>query len=304
MSKSRFGVALAICGLLLAGMLDSYGAAAKGGKGSAATAEKKTGDQEDAKKAAAPAQTESLLQYLRYAGTVGYVIVAVSFLGVALILKQLFFLRRGTLCPKKVQVQLDELFKQKKIKEAMAFCQKNQSVLARIVASGLTEIRAGYDSMVDVMQDVGEEESIRVNQSVGYLSLVGAIAPMLGLLGTVLGMIEAFQSIASAEGMAKPAELASNIQKALTTTCMGLMVAVPAIVAYTIFRNRAVRLMLEVGVVATELTSRFRGMRIAPAAAQAAAPAPTPAPAPKPAPAQAEGGESSDDDKPSEEKSE
>ena len=303
MFKLRFGVALAICGLLSIGTSDSYGAAAKGGKGSTATAEKKAGDQEDAKKAAAPVQTESLFKYLEYAGTLGYVIVGVSFLGVGLILKQIFFLRRGTLCPKKVQVQLDELFKQKKIKEAMAFCQKNQSVLARIVASGLTEIRAGYDSMVDVMRDVGEEESIRVNQSVGYLSLVGAIAPMLGLLGTVLGMIEAFQSIASSEGMAKPAELASNIQKALTTTCMGLMVAVPAIVAYTVFRNRAVRLMLEVGVAATELTSRFKGMRIAPAAAQAAAPAPTPAPAPKPAPAEGVVGSSGEDES-SEEKSE
>jgi len=164
----------------------------------------------------------------------------------------------------------------------------------------LTEIRSGYDSMVDVMQDVGEEEAIRVNQNVGYLSLVGAIAPMLGLLGTVLGMIGAFQDIATSEGMAKPAELAYNIQKALTTTCMGLIVAVPAIIAYTIFRNKAVRMMLEVGVVATELTSRFKGMRIAPAAAQ---PAAQPAAA-KPAPAPAESDEASGDDEASEEKSE
>lgn len=296
MVRLRFGVALAVLALLCASMPDECVAAAKAKTAAKAvkaptkapTPAKATKAPKEAKAAKAGAKPaaegpkkESLWQYVEYAGTVGYVIIFVSFLGVALILKQLFFLRRGVLAPKKVQAQLDEMFKQRKIKEAMAYCQTNRSMLARIVAAGLSEIRSGYQSMTDIMRDVGEEEAIRVNQSVGYLSLVGAIAPMLGLLGTVLGMIGAFQDIASSEGMAKPAELAYNIQKALTTTCMGLIVAVPAIVFYTFFRNKAVRIMLEVGVIATELTSRFKTMRVATTAAQ-------PAPAAQPAaPAQA-----------------
>ena len=315
MVRLRFGVALAVFALLSTGMPDVCVAAAKAGKAAkvskavkarpAPKPPKASGEVAGKAKAKAKAKAEaegpkkeSLWQYVEYAGTVGYVIIGVSFLGVALILKQLFCLRRGVLAPKRVQAELENLFKQRKIKEAMAYCQKNRSMLARVVAAGLSEIRSGYQSMSEIMQDVGEEEAIRVNQSVGYLSLVGAIAPMLGLLGTVLGMIGAFQDIASAEGMAKPAELAYNIQKALTTTCMGLIVAVPAIVFYTFFRNKAVRVLLEVGVIATELTSRFKTIRVAAAGPQPAAPASAAPPAKKAAPAQGKKAAPADDKKP------
>ena len=301
MARFRLVVALAVFALLVTGM-SVLGLIAPPSADAADVAKPAPAAKpEGAEAAAAPAQeapaTTGIMYYIKAGGPVGGVIIAVSFLGVTWILRHMFFLRRNVLAPKKVQRQLSEFFTQKKIKEAVEYCQKNRSVLARIVGSGLAEIRSGYDAMSEVMEEVGEEEAIRINQSVGMLSLVGAIAPMLGLLGTVLGMMAAFRAIGSG-GMAKPAELASNIQLALTTTCMGLIVAVPAIVAYTIFRNKAVRVMLEVAVIANDLTSRFRNVRVtasstsevpAPAKAEPAkkAPAPKPgdekkAPAPKP----------------------
>ena len=225
-----------------------------------------------APKAAAPAEAgskkESIWQIIQYGGVVGYIIIFLSFVALALICKNLVFLRQGVLVPAAAEKQIETLFNEKKLKEAMEYCEKNDSMLTRIITAGLSEIRAGYSEMQSAMQEVGEEESIRLHQQVGYLSLIAAIAPMLGLLGTVLGMIGAFNEIAQSQGLAKPADLAYNIQKALVTTCMGLIVAVPTLTAFAFLRNRVVRLVLEAGVVSSELTNRFKFMRVAPRAAQ------------------------------------
>ncbi len=297
MFKLRTGVALTVCALLVMAMAATYGAESKA-KAKAAPAKAQAKASTAAASQAGPTKI-TLKQYIQWAGKVGYVLIGLSVLGVVLMLKNLFFVRRGVLAPKKTQQQLNELFNQKQIKQALEFCQKDGSVLATIVGAGLSEIRSGYDSMVDIMDDVADEEAIKMNQGVGYLSLIGAVAPMVGLLGTVLGMINAFSKIATAEGMAKPAELAGSIQQALVTTCMGLIVAVPAIVAYAVFRNRAVRLMLEVGVVATELTSRFKALKAvtaAPAAAPKPAAQPKPQEAPKAQKPKPEGAEAGDAD--------
>ncbi len=282
MLRSRTGAVLLLAAMFAAGPAISYAAAAKPKPKKAAAAKPAAKPKAAANEGAAGGQVVTLKQYIKWAGPMGKVLIVLSIVGVFLILKQLFFLRRGVLAPKKTQQKLTELFNQKQIKGALEFCQKDGSVLATVVGAGLSEIRSGYDSMVQVMEDVRDEEAIKVNQSVGYLSLIGAVAPMVGLLGTVLGMIQAFSQIATSEGMAKPAELAASIQQALVTTCMGLIVAVPAVVAYAVFRNRAVRLMLEVGVLASDLTARFKGLRVT---ASAAAARPQPAAA-KPAPAQ------------------
>jgi len=228
----------------------------------------------------AGAKEESIWQIIEYGGVVGYIIIFLSFVALALICRNVVSLRRGVLVPPAAEKQIETFFNEKQLKEAVDYCEKNNSMLTRVVGAGLGEIRSGYPEMQSVMQEVGEEESIRLHQQVGYLSLIAAIAPMLGLLGTVLGMIGAFNEIAQSQGLAKPADLAYNIQKALVTTCMGLIVAVPTLTAFAFFRNRVVRVVLEAGVVSGELTKRFKFMRVASRPAQPGAAAkPTSAPA-------------------------
>ncbi|MBN1908236.1 MAG: MotA/TolQ/ExbB proton channel family protein, partial [Pirellulales bacterium] len=90
-----------------------------------------------------------------------------------------------------------------------------------------------------------------------YIALIGTISPMFGLLGTVHGMVDSFYEIATAGATPKASELAGGISKALLTTLIGLMIAIPAIAAFGILRNRIARLVLEAGILSEDLMSRF-----------------------------------------------
>jgi len=90
-----------------------------------------------------------------------------------------------------------------------------------------------------------------------YMALIGTVSPMVGLLGTVQGMIASFSVIANSPTAPKPSELAKGISTALFTTLVGLFIAIPAIAAYNILRNRLQRLVLEVGILSESLMSRF-----------------------------------------------
>ena len=102
-------------------------------------------------------------------------------------------------------------------------------------------------------------EAIKLQQKIGYLSLIGNIAPMMGLFGTVSGMITAFQTIAEKGASVTPADLAGGISQALVTTFLGLFVAIPTMIAYFFFRNKVVRITLEIHAIADDLVERFRG---------------------------------------------
>jgi len=108
------------------------------------------------------------------------------------------------------------------------------------------------------MQETGEVETMKLNHKVGYISLIAAITPMLGLFGTVSGMISTFNVIAVAEVQPKPSDLAGGISQALVTTYEGLVVAIPMLIVFNIFRNRVMSVVAEVGGITEELMGRFR----------------------------------------------
>ena len=104
---------------------------------------------------------------------------------------------------------------------------------------------------------MGDEEAIKLHQKVGWLSLISNVAPMMGLLGTVSGMVVAFQTIATSGGAANPAELAAGISVALLTTLFGLIVAIPVTAVFAYMRNNLVRSVIEVGAIVEDLFERF-----------------------------------------------
>jgi biopolymer transport protein ExbB len=191
-------------------------------------------------------------------GSCGIVIVLLSVAGLALIIDFAVNIRREKLVPQDIVSELEQLFEQEQYEQAMELCDAEDCFFTRICGAGLAKLGAGYERMTEAVQEAGEEEITALNQKIGWLSLIGTVAPMLGLLGTVIGMIEAFSKIASMAGAAGPAELAVGISKALVTTLMGLMVAIPVLSAYTFFKNRVTRVMLEVGVITGDLLDRFR----------------------------------------------
>jgi biopolymer transport protein ExbB len=116
--------------------------------------------------------------------------------------------------------------------------------------NGLAELDGGWSAVEKALEDATAEQSARLFRKIEYLSVIGNIAPMVGLLGTVTGMIFAFQRVASTQGSAGAAELAEGIYQALVTTVGGLLVAIPCLGAFAIFRNRVDQLVAEAAYIA------------------------------------------------------
>ncbi|TWU65394.1 MotA/TolQ/ExbB proton channel family protein [Crateriforma conspicua] len=165
--------------------------------------------------------------------------------------------RRETLCPQELVDGFEEKLNNKEFQAAYDLARTDESVLGQVLSAGLAKLSRGYNKAIEGMQEVGEEESMKLEHRLSYMALIGNLSPMIGLLGTVQGMISAFQTIAIGGSTPKPAELAGGISTALFTTLVGLAVAIPAIAAYNVLRNRVARLLLEVGVTSENLMSRF-----------------------------------------------
>jgi biopolymer transport protein ExbB len=137
---------------------------------------------------------------------------------------------------------LGEPLRSREVEQARKLCTQTNSVLARCLNAALGKARpdrpdANREKIEGSFMDNVEAEDGAIGQWINYLNVVAAVAPMIGLLGTVSGMISAFQTIGQV-GMGDPSALASDIGEALVTTATGLVIGIPAMVAYFIFRNR------------------------------------------------------------------
>lgn len=189
------------------------------------------------------------------------VFLALSFTLVSLLVMNLLAARRDNLCPQELVESFEDRLNEKQFQEAYDLARSDESVLGQVLSAGLAKLSRGYNRAIEGMQEVGEEESMKLEHRLSYMALIGNISPMIGLFGTVQGMIASFQVIASGGSTPKPSDLAVGISTALFTTLVGLAVAIPAIAAYNILRNRVARLLLEVGVTSENLMSRFEDVQ-------------------------------------------
>ncbi|MDF1667437.1 MAG: MotA/TolQ/ExbB proton channel family protein, partial [Planctomycetota bacterium] len=167
-------------------------------------------------------------------------------------------LRQDQMVPPALVDTVEGLFEDEEYEEVMNICEDQPSMLTNVLAAGLPKIGTGWNNISEAMGEVANMEATKLNQKVSYIGLIASIAPLMGLFGTVTGMIATFNTIANSKAAPKPKELAAGIQQALVTTCMGLMVAIPATVLFFFFRNRVVRTILEVNAIIEELMDRFR----------------------------------------------
>jgi len=133
--------------------------------------------------------------------------------------------------------------------EAVALCRTENALLTTVMAAGLERCDVDdldMDNIKEAIEEASTEQMAAYMKPINYLSIIGAIAPMLGLLGTVSGMIKAFQHIGT-KGMGNPAELAGNIGEALVTTATGLIIAIPAMLFYFYFKNSFIKSMATLG---------------------------------------------------------
>lgn len=187
----------------------------------------------------------------------GPLLLSLSFVMVALIMMNVLQVRRDNLLPAAFIESFEERITAKDYQGAYETAKSDDSVVARVLAAGLSKLNRGYNEAIEGMQEVGEDENMALEHRLSYLSLIAAIAPMIGLAGTVWGMIGAFENIARTTSAVKPSEMAQDIYTALFTTLEGLGIAIPAMVFYSLLRNRVARLVLEVGIVSEGLMSRF-----------------------------------------------
>lgn len=208
--------------------------------------------------AAPPAEDQTFLMWMINAsGAFGAVLLLLSFIMVAVIMMNMLQVRRDNLLPEGFVAAFEEKLAAKDYQGAYEMSRGDDSLIARVLSAGLGRLNRGYEEAAEGMQEVGEEESMAMEHRLSYLALIGSIAPMIGLMGTVWGMIASFRTIANSPTAPKPKDLADGISTALFTTLEGLVVAIPAIIAYSMLRNRVSRLLLETGRVSEGLMARF-----------------------------------------------
>lgn len=185
------------------------------------------------------------------------VFLALSFTLVALIVMNLLTLQRSNIVPADLVETFEEHLNQKRYQEAYDLAKNDDSFLGHVLSAGLAKLQSGYPQAIEAMQEVGEEETMKIEHRLSYVALIGTVSPMVGLLGTVQGMVASFQTIATSPTQPKPSDLAQGISMALVTTLVGLFIAIPAIGLFGILKNRMARMVLEVGILSEGLMSRF-----------------------------------------------
>ncbi len=232
-----------------------------------------------ATQAAPERQPDTLFSIIFSGGVVGItimlILIAVSFTAAYLVFEQMMVLRRKEILPEGLSEQVRNCILQGNMAAADQACRAKPSVLAAVLIHGVAEFELGWSEVEKALEDGLAEQAARLLRKVEYLSVIGTIAPMLGLLGTVTGMILAFQQVASSQGGAGAAELAQGIYSALVTTVAGLSIAIPSLAALAIFRNRVDQFIAEVAYQAQHAFAPLRRRSLAPSS-----PAPPPPPSP------------------------
>jgi len=212
--------------------------------------------------AESPPKRQSLLAFffnaLGWRYTIAFLLISFTF--VAFLVMNLLGLRRDAVCPPHLVEAFEANLNEKRFQEAFDLAKNDESMLGQMLAAGMQNLQQGYDKALDSMGQVGEDENMKLEHRLSFLSLVGSIAPMVGLLGTVDGMVQSFMVIASSDTQPKPSKLAEGISMALITTLVGLVLAIPAIIAFNLMKNRLTRLVMETGQSAGNLMARFETM--------------------------------------------
>jgi biopolymer transport protein ExbB len=219
-------------------------------------------DDDAAAEESAEEEGTSYLAFLAQALGVKYIIVflLLSFGLVALLVMCFLQFRKTVLLPPDLSQQFEQHLENKEYQQAFELAKGSDSYLGRVLAAGMGKLQSGYAAAVEAMQGAQGEEAMKLEHKISYVSLVGALAPMFGLLGTVDGMVAAFMKIAGSDTAPKPSELAVGISQALVTTLIGLWLAIPAIAGYALLKNWLQKFNMEVEDESGRLMSRFQNM--------------------------------------------
>lgn len=183
-------------------------------------------------------ENRTLLETIKDGGVVMIAIGVLSIFALGLIINYFFTLQVSRLIPKDLLRRVYAYINDHNFQDAIALCESTGGFIPTVVAEGLKRRSKSHDAILQAMEATGKREADYLRQKIRYLYDVATLAPLLGLLGTVIGMIQAFNVVALDPGVVKPILLAEAVSKALVTTAAGLIIAIPSMAFYYYFRGR------------------------------------------------------------------
>lgn len=179
-----------------------------------------------------------ILSWFDRGGIVMYPILLCSVAAVYIVFERMLNFRGAKPPSGAFQIKLRKVLEGRDVRMAQELCIQEKSPVGRIVGAGLEKVHHGPMRVRQAMEDQGREELTQLERHLGILASIAGIAPMIGFLGTVTGLISAFQSVATTAGQPSPVDLADGIWEALVTTVFGLAVGIPAAAAYNYLVNQ------------------------------------------------------------------
>ncbi len=200
-------------------------------------------------------KSESLWELFKSTGVVGILIVLTSIAGTALSIQYGIEIREDQLAPPHLLAEIEDLINQGEIEQAAQVAAADPSYFGRIMASGLQHVGHGLEEGINSLEVKAMEAAFDLNAKISYVSLVGNLGPLIGLLGTVTGMISSFQKIEQMKAPA-PKDLAVGVYESLVNTTMGLFVAIVFLVIFFIFKNKVQKLTLSINNISMDMLRR------------------------------------------------
>jgi len=198
------------------------------------------------------AKQQSAWELFQHTGIVGWLMVLCSVSGMALVIEHIVNIRREKLAPTPLIQDLEALISEGSYDEAIEMCEQEGGYVSTLVKAGLLMRNLGYEEVINSVGLAAEEEGFKLQAKISYLSLIGNIGPLLGLLGTVTGMITAFQRIEQMKAPT-PKDLASGVYESLVNTTMGLFIGITFLTCFFIYKNMVTRMSLQMNLQAVEL---------------------------------------------------
>jgi biopolymer transport protein ExbB len=224
---------------------------------------------------AQPQTRSTVWWFIQSSGFIGAVILLLSIYFVSTVARLFREMRQKVAAPPELVTELNELLQKREFKEIFALAKEDPSFYSRLVATGIAELPNGLAEARDAMERVCEAVTVDMEKKISMLAVLGTLGPMIGLLGTLKGMIASFSVIALSDVQLKASEVAGGISEALLLTFEGVALSVPAIYFFAVFRNRVSTISVATLLMADEFLRHFahaaRSKAPAGAAPQAAA---------------------------------
>lgn len=186
-------------------------------------------------------------------GIVMWPILLCSILGLTVVIDRYIVIRKARINVPAFMVRIRGFIKKKDISGAISYCMEEKSPIANVVRKGLKKYKLGHERVKETIENAGNQEISKLEKGLPILASVSGIAPLLGFLGTVTGMISAFMIIQDLQGSVSPSDLAGGIWEALITTAFGLFVGIPALALYNYFLSAVKKLVSEIEMVANDV---------------------------------------------------